>query len=165
MESGIGMPSIGKWAEARSAQAKKAKAGNKNQFETLMATMDAMKIQAEYKQKMADAKTDDEKATLEREMAMATQAIMLRVIWSTTVVDITSTIHETCQMVFFDQSASKETRERRAHAVKNLGIIFQEVPEPEDRKDAKTLYEEAAMAAMLETIKRKDEEAHAASMK
>jgi len=165
MESGVGMPSIGKWAEAQKAKSKQSNVGSKNQIETLMATMDAMKIQAEYAEKIKKASSDDEKVQLEREMAEATQAIMLRIIWSTTVVDITSTIHETCQMVFFDKSVDKDARKARAHAVKNLGIIFQECPEPAEKKDAKTLYEEAALAAMLETIKRKDEESHAANMK
>lgn len=163
-ESGVGMPSIGKWAEGQKAGAKKSKAGNKNQFETLMATMDAMKIQAEYAEKINKAESDDEKASLQREMAEATTMTMLKIIWSTTSVDITSTIHETCQMVFFDQSVDKDVRKRRAHAVKNLGVIFQECTEPEDKKDGKTLYEEAALAAMLETIKRKDEETHSANM-
>ena len=164
-ESGVGMPSIGKWAEAQKAGAKMKRAENKNQFETLMATVDAMKIQAEYQQKMAQAATDEEKVNLQREMEEASQHTMLRIIWATTATDITSTIYETCQMVFFDQAVDKDVRIRRAHAVKNLGLIFQECPEPEDRKDAKTLFEEASMAAMLETIKRKDEETYAANMK
>ena len=159
------MPSIGKWAEAQKAGAKKSKAGNKNQFDTMMATMDAMKIQMEYAEKMQNAASDDEKAILEREMGEATTRTMLKIIWITTSVDITSTIHETCQMVFFDKSVDKDVRKRRAHAVKNLGIILQECPEPEDKKDVKTLYEEATLAAMLETIKCKDEATHTANMK
>jgi hypothetical protein len=163
------MPSIGKWAEAQKAGAKKSKAGNKNQFETLMASMDAMKIQMAYQEKMQKAESDDEKAKLQKEMEEATQTIMMKIIWTTTVVDITSTVHETCQMLFFDQSVDKDVRKRRAKAVKNLGEIFQECPEPEisqgEKKDAKALFEEAALAAMLETIKRKDEANHAASFR
>jgi hypothetical protein len=83
------------------------------------------------------------------------------------VVDITSTIHETCRRFFFDQSVDKEIRKARADGVKNLGIIFQECPEPDGRppKDAGSMFEEAALAAMLETMKRKDEESFSASFR
>lgn len=77
-----------------------------------------------------------------------------------------STVHEVCQMVFFDQSVDKEIRKRRAHAVKALGEIFQATPEPpasEGKKSARAIFEEAALAATVETIKRKDEAAHMAS--
>jgi hypothetical protein len=160
-DSGLGMPSIAKWAEGKKAKNRMAKAGSKNQWETMMATVDAMKVQAEFKQKLEAAKTDDEKAALQREMAEAMTATMLRIIWTTTTVDIMSAIHEACQMVFFDQSVNKDTRKRRAQAVKKLGEIFLAVPEPEypdgEKKDAQVLFEEASMAATLETIRRKDE--------
>lgn len=69
-------------------------------------------------------------------------------------------------MVFFDQSVDKDTRKRRAHGVKALGEIFQATPEPPttaSTKDIRALFEEAALAATLETIKRKDEATHRAS--
>jgi hypothetical protein len=67
-------------------------------------------------------------------------------------------------MIFFDQSVDKAIRKQRALGLQKLGQVFQACPPPEGQedKDAKTLYEEAAFAAMLETIKRKDEAAHAA---
>jgi len=69
-------------------------------------------------------------------------------------------------MVFFDQSVDKDIRKRRAHAVKNLGEIFQATPEPPadsgTRKSARAMFEEAALAATVETMKRKDEAAHKA---
>ena len=155
------MPSISEWASAQKARSKKAKAESKSQFDTMMATLDVMKIQSEYQQQLAQAATDDDKAKLEREMQKSVQAVMLKIIWTTTTVDITSTIHEACQMVFFDQSVDKDIRKRRAQAVQKLGEIFQAVPEPEypegEKKDAKALFEEASMAATLETIRRKDE--------
>lgn len=80
--------------------------------------------------------------------------------------DITSTVHETCQMIFFDQSVDKDIRERRAHAVKKLGEIFQDVavpPAAEGKKTARAMFEEAALAATIETIKRKDEATHHAT--
>jgi hypothetical protein len=159
------MPSIGKWAEAQKVEAKDSKAENKNQFETLMATMNAMKIQANYAEKVKEAKSDDKKATLKREMAQeASTTTMLNIVWITTSVDSTSTIHETCQMVFFDQSVDKDVQKQWAQAVKDLGRILQEFPEPEGKKDVKILYAEAVLGAMLETIKGKDEETHTVNM-
>jgi hypothetical protein len=159
--SGIGLPSIAKWADGKKAKHRMAKAGSKNQWETMMATVDAMKVQAQFQEKLRSAKNEDEMKALSSEMADATTSVMLRIIWTTTTVDIMSSIHEACQMVFFDQSVEKEHRKLRAQAVKKLGEIFQSVAESHsasgDNKDAKALFEEAAMAATLETIRRKDE--------
>eukprot|EP00529_Nitzschia_sp_RCC80_P001007 CAMPEP_0113495840 /NCGR_PEP_ID=MMETSP0014_2-20120614/29813_1 /TAXON_ID=2857 /ORGANISM="Nitzschia sp." /LENGTH=544 /DNA_ID=CAMNT_0000389743 /DNA_START=24 /DNA_END=1658 /DNA_ORIENTATION=+ /assembly_acc=CAM_ASM_000159 len=160
-DSGLGMPSIAKWAEGKKAGNKLAKAGSKNQWEALMATMDAMKVQQEYQKKLAEATSPEEKQKLEKEMADAITSVMLKIVWSTTSVDIVVTVHEAAQMVFFDQSVDSETRMMRAKAVKKLGEIFVSIPEPQvldgARKGAKQLFEEAAMAATLETLKRKDE--------
>jgi hypothetical protein len=163
-ESGVGMPSITKWAQAQSARMDKNKAKNKTKINTLMVGMDMMKLQNEMEQQMAAAKTDEERTKIQQDMHEASSATLLKILWLTTVVDITSTLHEVCQMVFFDQSVDKDIRKKRADGVKNLGRVFQACPAPEgqEEKDAKTLYEEAAFAAMLETIKRKDEAAHAA---
>lgn len=165
-ESGIGMPSIGKWAEGQQARAKSKQVANKNQFQSLMATMDVMKVQMQYQEKLAKAESEEEKQKLQREMEDATQNIMLKVIWTMVVVDITSTVYEVCQMVFFDQSVDKDIRKRRAHGVKALGGIFQEMaepPAPEGKKNAREMFEEAALMATIETMKRKDEESHKAS--
>jgi len=169
MDSGLGMPSIGKWASGKSAAAKKRKARSKNQMEMLMGAMDTMKVQAEFQQKMDQAQNDGERMKLQREMEEAQQNTMLKVIWTTTVVDITTTIHETCQMVFFDSSEDKKVHLKRAHAVKSLGQIFQKVPEPVapagGKKAARELFEEAALLATVETMKRKDEASHDAEYK
>lgn len=85
-ESGLGMPGVTKWAEAQQAKNKKKSAAKKNQFQTMMASLDAMKIQMEYQQKIAQATSDEEKMAMQREMEDATQEIMLKVIWTTTVV-------------------------------------------------------------------------------
>lgn len=78
-------------------------------------------------------------------------------------------MHEVCQMIFFDQSVDKDIRKRRAHGVKKLGEIFQAMPEPPvattegGKKTARAMFEEAALAATIETIKRKDEASHTAA--
>lgn len=166
-ESGVGMPSIGSWAKGR--QAKMAKSGdkNKNQVETMKAGMTLMQMQQKAQAEMEKAGTEEEKKAIEERLQKEMSASLLNVMWTTTVVDITNTLHETCQMVLFDKSVDKETRERRAHGLKALGEVFEGCPEPEQEAgvDAARLYEEAAFAAMLETIKRKEENSFAASVK
>jgi hypothetical protein len=169
-ENGLGMPSITKWATAQSARMEKNKTKSKTNIDSLMAGMDMMKLQAEFQSKMQTATTDQEREQLQKELQDASSASLLKIMWTTTVVDITSTLHEVCQMVFFDQSVDKKIRKKRALGVQQLGQVFQACGGAADAagkegegKDAKTLYEEAAFAAMLETIKRKDEAAHAAA--
>ena len=161
-ESGIGMPSIGKWAANQKAKLDSKSEKNKNQMDTLRTGIGMMTLQAKFAQRLAEAKTDEEKKAIQDEMETAMSTTMLKILWTTTVVDITNTLYEVIQMVLFDQSVDKATRERRAHGLKKLGEVFMECPEPElgeneEEKDAKKLYEEAAFAAMLETIKKKEE--------
>ncbi len=126
-----------------------------------------MTVQQKAAQDIAAAKTDEDrkaaKKALEEEMTKA----MLYMMWITTVVDITTTLHETAQMVLHDQSVDKDVRKRRAYGLNHLGEIFMACPAPLEpgSGDAKAMYEEAAFAAMLETIKRKEEAAQAAPVK
>ena len=161
-ESGIGMPSIGKWAANQKAKLDSKSEKNKNQMETLRTGIGMMGLQQKFMQRMEMASTDEEKAAIQQEMESAMSITMLKILWTTTVVDITNTLYEVIQMVLFDQSVDKATRERRAHGLKKLGQVFMDCPEPElgeneEEKDAKKLYEEAAFAAMLETIKKKED--------
>lgn len=160
INSGQGLPSVSKWAERQKAILDKKSYSNKNKMETLKAGLDMLKLQQELQLKMQQASTEEEKQALARQMEESSVGILLRVLWTTTVVDITSTIHEVLHMVLYDQSVDKETRLARSEAIKVLGELWMDRPEPagdnEEEKDAKKLYEEAAFAAMLETVKRKD---------
>lgn len=162
VDSGIGLPSLSKWAARQQATLEKKKTLQQTQMDQLKAGLDMMKLKAELDQKMAAATTEEEKEALAKQAQEDVQAILLRVMWTTTVVDITSAIHETTKMVFFDQSVDKETQKLRATAVKALGQIWMDCPAPEsdDSKTSAQLYEEAAFAAMVETMHRKDEEAY-----
>jgi len=61
----------------------------------------------------------------------------------------------------------KALRMKRGQALEKLGEIFTAIPvvESEIKKNSNELYEEAAVAAMLETVKRKEEENFRASIK
>lgn len=160
INSGQGLPSVSKWAERQKAALNKKGEANQNKVETLRAGIEMLKLQNDLAMKLQTAKTEEQKQAVAKELEDASVGIMLRVMWTTTVVDITSTLYEVGHMIFFDQSVDKETRLRRSEAVKALGAIWMEVPEPKEDdkqdKDAKKIYEEAAFAAMLETVKRND---------
>ena len=163
-DSGQGLPSLEKWAAKQQASLEKTQAANKNKMETIKAGFSMMQVQQELQQKMANAKTEEEKRAIAKELQDKASEVLLRILWTTTVVDITSAIQETTNMVFFDQSVDKETRKYRAAAVKSLGQIWMDCPVPakdgSEEKDGARLYEEAAFAAMLETVKRRDEAAY-----
>lgn len=156
------MPSIGDWASKQKARMDSNADKNRSKMDMLRSGMTMMAVQAKYQQKMLECATEEEKQAVADEMESALSTILLKILWTTTTVDITNTLYEVIQMVLFDQSVDKATRERRAHGIKALGQIFMDCPEPEgsvneEEKDAKKLYEEAAFAAMLETIKKKEE--------
>lgn len=169
-DSGIGLPSISRWASARSARIKEKRARNRNSVDGVLSGIDMMTIQTQLEQKMQGAKTDAERGAIRMEMEKAASESLLKIMWTTCVVDITSTLHEVAQMVFFDQAVSVDTRKLRAQGLKELGQTFLDCPasskdEDGEKMDAQTMYEEAAFAAMLETMKRKDEATFRASAK
>merc|ERR1712194_746245 len=159
LDSGIGLPSISKWASSHSARMKSQQAVGKTAIDGITTGMDMMAVQAKYEKKMKEATTDEEREAATNEMEKAASENLLKVLWTTTVVDITSTLHEVAQMVFFDESVDKKTRKLRGYGLKALGDTFMDCPAPENSEemDAKAVYEEAAFNAMLETMKRKDE--------
>jgi hypothetical protein len=164
LDSGHGLPSISKWAAKNKAAMDANSDVRKGKVEQLRAGLDMMKIQSEIAKKMEQAKSEEEKAELNTKLMKASLDIMLRLLWTTTVVDITATIQETTQMVFFDTTVDSAVQKQRVAAVKKLGSLWMSIAEPtsdtDATKDAHQLYEEAAFAAMLETVKRQDQAAH-----
>lgn len=166
-DSGCGMPSIAKWTKGHYAKMEKSADANKAKRDGLMAGMKMLTAQQKAAQELAQAKTDEERKEKEAELEQAQISGMLSVMWTTTTVDVTTTLHEVAQMVLHDQSVDKDVRKRRAYGLKNMGEIFMACKTPNASSqpdDAKKLYEDAAMAAMIETIKRKEEQTFRASI-
>lgn len=165
MDSGVGLPSVSKWASANKAAMKESSDANKYKMDTLRAGMEMMSVQQKFAKEMEAAKTEEEKKAVQAKMEEASGDTLLKILWTTTVVDITAAIHEAAQMLLFDKSVDTETRLKRAHGLKALGQVFMDCPAPEkssdEEKSAAKQYEEAAFAAMVETIKRKEEAAFA----
>jgi len=168
LDSGIGMPSIAAWANSKSAKLKSGSEARKNKRKGVFAGLNMMQLQMKAQQEIAKANTDEEKKNIEEEMQKEMTPALLNIMWITSVVDISTTLHETCQMVLFDISVDKDTREKRGKALEAIGDALMKVPPPEEEegggKDAQKLYEEAAFNAMIETIKRKDEAHFRASL-
>mmetsp|Transcript_5696 Transcript_5696/g.11120 ORF Transcript_5696/g.11120 Transcript_5696/m.11120 type:complete len:549 (-) Transcript_5696:111-1757(-) len=159
-DSGVGMPSIAKWAKGQYAHMQRSGDTSKAKREGLVAGMKMMTTQQNAERELAEAKTDEERKEKQAAMEDAQVTGMLNIMWTTTVVDITTTLHEVAQMVLHDQSVSKYVRKRRGYGLKHLGEIFMACSTPmesDQPEDAKKLYEEAAFAAMLETVRRKEE--------
>jgi len=145
----------------------KSAGSSKAKRDGLIAGMKMMTTQQTAAQELAAAKTEEEREEKQRAMEQAQIFGMLNIMWTTTVVDITTTLHTVIQMVLHDQSVDKGTRTKRANGLVQMGEIFMACPTPAGSvqpEDAKAMYEEAAFAAMLETIKRKEEAAHTANV-
>lgn len=161
IDSGIGMPSISKWAKNRKAQVEKRNFKSKAQMEGLSMAMSLAKIQEKFETDVAAAVSEEEKSALTEKFAEDQINLSLEMMWVLTTVDITTALHQTCQMVFFDKSVDKKVHKERAEGVLKLGEIFTSCPTVEEEgenKTAKEIYEAAAFAAMIETVKRKEEE-------
>jgi len=91
---------------------------------------------------LAAAQTDGERAQMAKETEAASE-LFADTSWTTTVVDITSSLHTTCKLVFFDQAVEKNVQGDRARAVAQLGKAWMDVPESdnhtENHKDSKHL--------------------------
>lgn len=162
LDSGIGMPSISEWAKSHAADWKRSADTKSKQKDTLFAGLSMLQMQLKYQQARSNAKNEEEQRKIDVEFQREMSISVLNVMWTTTVIDITSTLHETCQMVLFDVSIDADVRRKRGESLKLLGNTLSNIPPPESNPDDSTtekLYEEAAFAAMLETIKRKDDAA------
>jgi len=167
LDSGIGLPSVTHWARSRQAQSKRSTYKSSQCRNALFAGLSVLQTTYQYQQAIRTASTPDHRDRIHTDYRNHMAQSLLNVLWTTTVVDITSTLHETSQMLLFDVSIDKDTRKKRALALKALGNTFLSIPPPQQHgdHDAAKLYEQAAFAAMLETIKRRDEAAFNASFR
>lgn len=160
LESGH-LPSISKWVQGKKAKLDKQRVALQNRRKQFTVGLKMVEMESKLQQQLEEAKTDEERQKVMEDAEAAATEMIVRALWTTTVVDITSTLYETCQMVFNDQSVDKNERKYRAKAVALLGKLWMDTPEPphssEEEMNYKQLYEEAAFAAMTETLKRKGE--------
>lgn len=159
-DSGVGMPSISAWAKRTYANMKETTESTAFKVSHVAGDTDLLTVEAAISAADYVDKTAEEQAALQKELAMQVRKRFLRSMWTTTVVDITNTLHETVQMVLFDQSVDKETRIKRGEGLKLMGEIFEQQPRPAGPNfamDGQLAYEEVAFAAMLETCVRTEQ--------
>jgi X-domain of DnaJ-containing len=152
LESGIGMPSIARWARKQRISLERT------------AEQTAKKVEAFAVGNAKEAKLQDEANLLLLQDATDEEAFerigkeMLAVMWTRTAVDVASTIHEVSQMVLFDQDLNPETRKLRGHALEDLGQIFQTASCRRSDEDIQTQgdFERIAFYAVLETIRNQE---------
>lgn len=163
LDSGVGLPSVGKWAASLVARRKLIKETNRRHKKALFTGLSMLQAAMKLQKELNETSQEDKKRKLEQSFQKEMAEAVLLTLWTTTAVDITNTIHTACQMIFFDKTVDTKSRLIRAKAVKVLGEIFLKiefVPDIDDIDtplDAQEIYERAAFAALLETVKNKDE--------
>mmetsp|Transcript_22673 Transcript_22673/g.34662 ORF Transcript_22673/g.34662 Transcript_22673/m.34662 type:complete len:162 (+) Transcript_22673:1273-1758(+) len=158
------MPSLKDWFSSHHATIKQRGDKQKGKTATVAAGFKTISANFRAAKKMSKATTEEEKDAVQAELEEQNQSNLLGLLWTSTSIDITNTLNVATQMVLFDQSVNVETRKKRGFALRALGEIFEAAPTPEDGKTAQAAYEEAAQAAMVETLKRKDEVEKAATV-
>jgi len=178
LDSGIGMPGIGKWASKNGVFFKRKSNNRKLTIGAMKDGLALSKLDNEKEEILNSAATEEEIKEITKQYQAKSVEFYLKMMWTVTAVDVAATLHETCQMMLFDKSKNtfdesipkkeqKALRKKRGQALERLGEIFTTIPvaESEIKKNSTELYEEAAVAAMLETVKRKEEENFHASIK
>lgn len=148
------------WAKKQQADLKKAAETSAFKVSRVVGDTDLHTVRAAISSSDIAYKLPEEQAQLQKELNEQLRGTLLRSMWTTTVLDITNTLHEAIQMVLFDLSVDPEIRRKRAEGLKLLGDIFSSQPRPEGANfamDGQLSYEEVAFAAMLETCVRKEQ--------
>ncbi|GMI35084.1 hypothetical protein TeGR_g3918, partial [Tetraparma gracilis] len=99
-DSGIGMPSIAKWAKSKGAGQKLNSTARKAEFEKMKTTLGAVNISMKVAKNLEEAKDDEQKKKqVEIDAQKELLPSLINIFWMTTVVDVTSTLHEACEKV------------------------------------------------------------------
>jgi hypothetical protein len=158
LDSGIGMPSISKWAkrqvETTKVTTKIVSAKVKNVGGDQERISFNKNVGTAIDKSVGDA--DLEEVALDILKKSHLQAKAIGMLWTQTVVDITTTLHEVAQMVLHDQNVTADVRKKRGEAMFAMGEIFQKaegksLPIPEQEG-----LEEVAFHAMLDTVWRQE---------
>ena len=160
LNSGVGLPGMTEWAKKQHTDLKIAAEASAFKLSQVAGDMDLQAVHAAIKSIDFTHKSKEEQKQLQKELNEQLRGSLLKSMWTTTVLDITNTLHEAVQMVLFDLSVEPETRRKRAEGLKLLGEIFSSQPRPEGANfamDGQLSYEEVAFAAMLETCVRKEQ--------
>lgn len=164
IESGIGMPSISKWAKKQSETMKVDTQRLSTRAKNVAGNMDRMSLNHHVGSVIDKTEGDEELEQVGKQILKnALQNKVVRILWQQTVVDITNTIHEAAQMVLHDQNVSAEIRKKRGQGLQTLGEIFQTAKKRDIPIIAQEEMEEIAFNAMLDTVWRQESAVRAMS--
>jgi X-domain of DnaJ-containing len=161
LDSGVGLPAMTTWARKQRNDVTQAVKQSGLNLSKIAGDMDLNTVRSTIAASEFAHKTKHEQKQLRKELDAELRGNLLRSMWKTTVLDITNTIHETTQMVLFDQSVPRDTRRKRAEGLEILGDILsrqKRPPGPNFAADGQLAYEEVAFSAMLETCVRKEQQ-------
>jgi len=122
----------------------------KNKFATLKAGVKVLKTVASTEQDVTAATSEQHAAELRAKQQQDILPHVIDALWSTSAVDIESTLRHVCSKTLHDASASRPRRAARAKALALLGDTFARVaPETNarDQDDVQVLIENAIRAA------------------
>mmetsp|Transcript_31922 Transcript_31922/g.52673 ORF Transcript_31922/g.52673 Transcript_31922/m.52673 type:complete len:539 (+) Transcript_31922:152-1768(+) len=160
VDSGLGMPSMTDWAKKQYSSLKEGTESSAFQMSHMAGSSDETVVKSAINCSEYVDKSPEEQKELQRKLQQEVRYNFVRSMWTTTVLDITNTVHEAAQMVLFDHAVDKATRLKRGEGLKLMGEIFAAQPRPEGPNfamDGQLAYEEVAFSAMLETCVRKDQ--------
>jgi hypothetical protein len=146
------------WAKKQHISLKAGTESGAFQVSTMAGNADETVVRAAINSTDYLSKSPEEQKELQKQFQEEVRGNFVRSMWTTTVLDITNTLHEAAQMVLFDHAVDKETRLKRGEGLQLMGEIFAAQPRPEGPNfamDGQLAYEEVALSAMLETCVRK----------
>lgn len=161
IESGVGLPSLSQWAKKQAECLKVGTISVAQKVKDIGGDQDRLTLTNNVARAIDASEGSVEATKLAKEILRKSslQENALRVLWKQTVVDITSTVHEACQMVLHDSNVSMDTRKRRAEGLSELGKIFEDATGQSKPIPEQEGLEQLAFHAMLDTIWRQEESA------
>lgn len=163
-ESGIGMPSISRWATRQHQALTFHGMTHAKKVENFAGDVKEISVEHEAKKGIAPSLTPGGGEIFENDSGVTAELFesigkdVLEMLWTRTVVDVINTIHEACQMVLFDADLNDETRKLRGEGLEVLGEIFQNADygQSTETEESEASYEEIAFYAVLDTIRKQE---------
>mmetsp|Transcript_62736 Transcript_62736/g.127825 ORF Transcript_62736/g.127825 Transcript_62736/m.127825 type:complete len:543 (-) Transcript_62736:1410-3038(-) len=161
-KSGIGMPSISRWATKNSNAMMLRTNQAIETTRSMVGNADRRKMHLNVSTAIEKSAGDEELENMAMESLKKSklQKNSMDYLWQETVLDITSTVKEAAQMVLNDQNVSPITRKARAEALEICGGLFENSERSDDpcTYDEKRL-EQIAFHAMLSTVWKQEKSA------
>ena len=159
LESGIGMPSISRWAKKQNEAMKSSTNKVIEKTRLIGGNTDHREMHMHVSTAIEKSAGDEEleEVAMDALKKSNLQKTAMDLLWQQTVVDITSTVKEAAQMVLNDQSVTPDVRKARAKGLEVCGSIFEKAERNDEpcKYDEKEL-EEVAFHAMLDTVWRQE---------